>query len=70
MVQPPALRAADPEAWIRRLVVEDVDRDDLTRLGGCDQSGLVVEAKVLPEPQDRRCDWNSPDWISLSKAPW
>jgi hypothetical protein len=49
MVQPPALSAADLPGS-RALVVEDVDRDDGPLPSGGEQSRLVVQPQILPEP--------------------
>ena len=48
-MQPPPLRAADPP-FARRIVVEDVDRNDRSRMGSGGEGGLVVQAQVLPQP--------------------
>ena len=49
VMKPPPLRGADPP-FARRIVVQDVDRNDRPRMGSGGEGGLVVQAQVLPQP--------------------
>jgi hypothetical protein len=49
VMQPPPLRPADPP-FARRIVVQNVDRNDRPRMGSGGEGGLVVQAQVLPQP--------------------
>ena len=53
VVQPPALRCAEP-LIARCLVVENVDRDDRPAFQRCGKGGMIVKAQILPEPNQLR----------------
>lgn len=45
-------------------VIEDVERDESLRIGGGgDEAGVIVDAEVVLEPQDRRS--SSITWFSF-----
>lgn len=45
-------------------VIEDVERDESLRIGGGgDEAGVIVDAEVVLEPQDRRS--SSITWLSF-----
>lgn len=46
MMEPPA--SGTPNRAL--LIIEDINRDYLTRLAGGDQGWIIRQAKVLPEP--------------------
>ena len=46
MMEPPA--TGTPNRAL--LIIEDINRDYLTRLAGGDQRWIIRQAKVLPEP--------------------
>jgi len=51
MMQPPALRTADPPV-ARILIVENVAADDWPFAGRCSQSSLIGETQILSKPNE------------------